>query len=412
MDQDTCLIIGAGQAASQLAFSLRKEGWQGGINIIGTEASIPYQKPTLSKGFLSGEKNIEEIAIKKAALYDKKDIELTSGTSVLAIDREAKQLTLANGEIRPYHKLAICTGASARQLNIEGKEKNNIFYLNTLSDAQGVKNFIDNGSSGSAVIIGGGFIGLEVASCLRKKGLKVTIIEAAERILARVSAPETSAYFTELHQDNGVEFVTGVQAERFVGDHDVAGVACNNGQVYEGDVVIVGIGVSPNTALAEAAGLAVDNGIVVNEFAVTSDPDIVAAGDCTVYHDSSNDSKRRVESIQNAMMQAKNAATYLCRGDKYLDELPWFWSDQYDAKLQIAGLNNSYTHTRCRNEADGKQFSLWYFNNERLLAVDCINHPKAFLFAKKAIVKNLQLDQAKIHDGETPLESLLLETQD
>lgn len=400
----TCLIIGAGQAASQLAFSLRKEGWSGAINIIGAEELTLYQKPFLSKGYLLGDKEFEDIVIKKRSAYEKKEIEITSSVTVIDIDRESQQVKLSNNEVKSYQKLAICTGASARQLNIEGKEKNNIFYLNNFSDAQKIREITNNKTSKKAVIIGGGFIGLEVACCLRKKGIHVTIIESEDRILSRVSAPEISHYFTKLHEDNGVKFIKNKQVSSFVGNKSVEGVSCTDSEIYRADIVIVGIGAIPNTTLAEKAGLNVSNGIVVDKFSVTSDPNIVAAGDCSIYHNSTTGSKVRLESVQNAMAQAKNAASYICGNKKHFDEIPWFWSDQYQSKLQIAGLNKGFTHTICRGV--NNKFSLWYFKNDYVIAVDCINNPKDFLFAKKAISKKLLMNQEQLHDINIPLSNL------
>jgi len=405
MNTSTCLIIGAGHAASQLAFSLRKEGWDGVIHIIAAEEFPLYQKPFLSKGYLSGDKALADIAIKKRTAYDKKDIEISQSLAVTHIDRKTQCITLSNGTIKSYDKLAICTGASARQLHIQGKEKNNIFYLNTLNDAQNIRQVIEHQTPKKAVIIGGGFIGLEVASSLRKKGIAVTIIESAQRVLARVSAPEISEYFTQLHQHNDVDIVTNKHVEHFIGNANIEGVRCTDGDIYSADIVIVGIGAVPNTTLAEQAKLNVKNGIVVDKFAVTNDPNIVAAGDCTIHNDTTNNLNIRIESVQNAMMQAKNAAAYLCNKTEHINELPWFWSDQYQSKLQIAGLNKGFTHTIYRGEKD--KFSVWYFKHNNVIAVDCINDPKTFMFAKKAISHQLLINQTQLQNIDIQLSDLV-----
>ncbi|WMN61381.1 FAD-dependent oxidoreductase [Pseudoalteromonas xiamenensis] len=406
MNSETCLIIGAGQAASQLAFSLRKEGWLGSITLLGAEAEAPYQKPVLSKEFLFSEKTADDIAIKSTGAYEKKAIHVHRHATVTKIDRATKQVTLSDGQQLHYDKLAICTGATPRHLTIAGYNKANIFYLNSFIDAQSLRSTIAVQQPKKAVIVGGGFIGLEIASSLRKLGIDVTLIETESRILARVSAPEISAYFTSLHQQAGVNIVLNTKVTAFKGGDTVSGVECDNGTHFDADLVLVGIGVTPNSMLAEDAKLDVNNGIVVDARGLTSDPDIVAAGDCTVQYHPQSGRHLRIESIQNAVFQAKKAAATLCQKTIPNEETPWFWSDQYQTKLQIAGLSLQYTHTIKRGTND--KFSLWYFDGEKLQAVDCINNPKDFLFAKKALTKHLPLDQNKLKAQDTPLEEACL----
>ncbi|GKQ97895.1 NAD(P)/FAD-dependent oxidoreductase [Aeromonas hydrophila] len=406
MSSETCLIIGAGQAASHLAFSLRKEGWLGPITMIGAESEAPYHKPVLSKEFLLSEKSIDDIMIRSSKAYKEKSIQVLNGARVMHIDRVNKQVRLSNGQQQRFDKLAICTGATPRLLNIEGHDKKNIFYLNNFQDAHQLRSTITRQKPKTACIIGGGFIGLELACCLRKLDVQVKLIETENRILSRVSAPEISEYFTAVHQQAGVEFLFNTKAIAFEGRDAVTSIRCDNGLSYNADLVIVGIGVTPNTQLAIDAKLNVNNGIVVNTNCVTSDSDIVSAGDCTIQYHPLSGSEIRMESIQNAMLQARKAAASLCNKLTPTEETPWFWSDQYQTKLQIAGLSLNYTHTIKRGSKD--KFSLWYFANDQLKAVDCINLPKDFLFAKRVLTKNILIDQNRLKEQDTPLEAACL----
>lgn len=404
-ENQTCIIIGASHAGAQLANSLRKEGWQGNITVIGDEEAYPYHRPPLSKALLMGEKTADQIDIFKAAVYEKANINFMLGTRVETLDRANQKITLTNGETLNYDKLALCTGARVRKLAIPGSELKGVHYLRTLADAQAIQAEVKAG--GRAVIVGGGYIGLETAASLRKLGMEVTVLEMMHRVLERVTAPELSEFYTELHTSHGVKIITDAQALELKGnDGRVSQVVCNNDLTLDADMAIIGIGVIPNTELAEAAGLDIENGVVVNEFACTSDPNILAAGDCTFHPNNVLGFNLRLESVPNAMEQAKTAAATICGNSKAYHALPWFWSDQYDIKLQIAGFNKGYDHVVLRGEPSAHQFVAWYLKGDKILAADCINSPKEFMLAKKLIGQQVSAAPDQLADVDFDLNTL------
>lgn len=396
-----CLIIGASHAAAQLSTSLRKEGWLGRILVIGDEQALPYHRPPLSKALLTGEKDASQIDIFKATVYENANVEFKLGVRVTHIDRQQKQVALDNGETLSYDKLALCTGARVRKLEIPGHQLQGVFYLRTLGDAQGIQAAVKPGKK--AVIVGGGYIGLETAASLRKLGMHVTVLEMMNRVLERVTAPELSRYYTELHERNGVQIITHAQALALEGSDHVERVVCNEDRTLDADMVIIGIGVIPNTELAAEAGLQVENGIVVDEFAQTNDPDIVAAGDCTFHPNNVLGYRLRLESVPNAMDQAKAAAASICGHQKAYHTLPWFWSDQYNAKLQIAGMNRGYDKVVLRGDTGKDQFVAWYLKGEQILAADCINSGKEFMQAKKIIAEKRLISASDLADASVDL---------
>lgn len=378
------IIVGAGHAAAQLAPRLRKQGWSGEILIIGEESYIPYQRPSLSKAFLSGSKDITDILIRPRLAYEQHNIAFMLNKTVINLYRSENSLALSSGEILKYDKLALCTGSRARTIALPGSELAGIFYLRTLDDVNKIKQSIQLGQR--AVIVGGGYIGLETAAVLVRLGLRVTVLEAQERVLARVTAPAVSAFYTRIHLEEGVEIKTGVTVSAFEGETHVATVRCANGDSFSADLVIVGVGVLPNVELAKTAGLTVDNGIVVDEFAATSDPNIVAAGDCTNHPNQLLGKRLRLESVQNAMEQANTAAANLCGIKQPYMTTPWFWSDQYNLKLQIAGLSSDYDQVILRGDSlNSRSFVAWYCKQGELVAADCINRPKEFMVAKQLL---------------------------
>lgn len=379
----TCIIIGASHAGAQLATSLRREGWSGAILVIGDENVRPYHRPPLSKALLNGEKTSDQLEIFKSSVYEKANIEFRLGVSVERIDTSEKQILLGSGEWLSYDKLALCTGARVRRLPIPGSTLQGVHYLRNLADAEAIQAEVREGAQ--AVIIGGGYIGLETAASLRKLGMNVTVLEMMGRVLERVTAEPMSEYYSKLHQIHGVKILTNTQALELQGSQKVERVLCNGDVNLPADLVIIGIGVIPNVELAESAGLAVENGVVVDEFACTSDPDIVAAGDCTFHPNNLLGYNLRLESVPNAMEQAKTAAATLCGNQKPYHSLPWFWSDQYDVKLQIAGFNKGYDRVEIRGEPEQNHFVAWYLQGDRILAADCVNSPKEFMMAKKLI---------------------------
>lgn len=392
----TCIIIGGSHAAAQLIPSLRQEGWEGGIRVISNEPYLPYHRPPLSKAYLSGEKTADTLNIRPEAFYQKQNAEFVTG-QVVGIDPQQQTVSLANGEVLLYDKLALSTGARVRTVDLPGATLSGIHYLRNMSDAEAIKNAVVAGQN--AVIVGGGYIGLEVAASLTKLGMHVTVLEMAERILQRVTAPEVSAFYHRVHSDHGVRILTNSSAQAFIGNDRVEKVRCADGSELDANLVVIGVGVIPNTELAEQAGLTIDNGIAVDEFCRTSAPHIVAAGDCTSHLSKIYGRRIRLESVPNATEQAKTAAASICGKDKDCTTLPWFWSDQYDLKLQIAGLSQGYDHVVIRGDKDGtNSFAAFYLQQGKLLAADCVNRPKEFILSKRIIANNLDVDAEKLAD--------------
>lgn len=398
------VIIGASHAAAQLSVSLRQDGWGGKIIMIGDEPHLPYHRPPLSKTFLSGDKRIQDLLIRPATFYEKQQIQFIHG-HVVSIDRERKILDLADGSRITYDKLALCTGARVRKLDIEGSDLKGVYYVRNAADIEAIQQHIQ--SAKHAVMIGGGYIGLETAASLRKQGIQVSLLETAPRILQRVTAPELSSFYTRIHKEQGVNIYTDISVERLVGSTQVQGVLCSDGKTIAADLVIVGIGVQPNSEFAQAAGIEVNNGIVIDAYGRTNDPDIVAAGDCTSHFNVHYQRQLRLESVPNANEQAKVAAATLCGKSKPYSALPWFWSDQYDIKLQIAGLNHGYDQLVIRGDLqNSNSFAAFYFKNKQLIAADCINRPLEFMLSKKIINDNIQIDPAQFADESIDLKQL------
>ncbi len=397
MSNEHAVIVGASHASAQLAATLRQSGWEGNISLVGEEAIPPYHRPPLSKGYLAGEKHSDELLIRPATFYEKTGIDLVLGTRVTAVDPRNKTITLHDGGSIPYGKLALTTGARVRKLDLPGHDQEGVFYLRDLNDVDRIRGFIGPGKS--AVIIGGGYIGLETAASMRKLGMEVTVLEALPRVLQRVTAPEVSAFYSRVHGEEGVNIITDAAVQALEGDGTVKGVQLADGNRVAADLVVIGVGVLPDTDLAETAGLEVDNGIVVDEFARTSDPDIVAAGDCTNHYNPIYERRLRLESVQNATDQAKTAANTLCGKLENYHALPWFWSDQYDLKLQIAGLSQGFDRVVVRGSADsGRSFAAFYFCGDRLLAVDAVNRPKEFMAVRRALTQGQSADPVKLAD--------------
>ena len=392
----TCIIIGASHAAAQLSISLRQEGWAGRILIIGDEPYAPYHRPPLSKSFLSGEKELSGILIRPQAVYEKNDIEFKLGIHVEVINRAHKTITLTNGEVLCYDKLALCTGSRVRTVSLPGTDLAGVHYLRNISDVEKIKHDICEGKN--AVIIGGGYIGLETASVLIKQGMNVTVLEMAPRILARVTAPALSEFYTRVHTDEGVTIKTGVAVSGFKGDGHVTRVACADGSGFDADLVVIGVGIVPNVELAQSSGLEVENGVVVDEFCRTADPDIVAAGDCSNHPNALYKQRLRLESVPNASEQGKTAAASICGNDKAYNTLPWFWSDQYDLKLQIAGLSQGYDQVVIRGDSNSRSFVAFYLKEGRLISADCVNRPREFMLSKSLIAEKIAVDPVRLAD--------------
>lgn len=394
MTLQRAVIVGASHAGAQLAASLRQEGWDGEVVLVGNESALPYQRPPLSKAYLADKCALAELAIRSAEFYAKQRIQVLDAT-VAAIDRPAGHVVLNTGEVLRYDKLALCTGARPRRLSIPGADLAGVCYLRTAADVAMIREGTSPGRR--AVIVGGGYIGLETAASLRALGLEVTVLEATERVLERVTAPEVSAFFDRIHREAGVNIRTDALVDAMSGDGRVREVILASGESIPADLVIVGIGVEPNTDLAAAAGLAIDNGVVIDDQARTTDPDILAAGDCASHHMARYGRRIRLESVPGAGEQAKVAAATICGKSKKVAALPWFWSDQYDVKLQIAGLNTGYDEVVLSGDPTrDRDFTCFYLRAGELIAADCINRPRDFVFNKRVITQHVPIERAEL----------------
>jgi len=401
-----CIIIGASHAGAQLCVSLRQGGWDGEITVIGDEHDLPYHRPPLSKDFLSGDKEIDEILIRPANVYESANVNMKLGTRVSTIDRGAKKILTEDGDTLGYDKLVLATGARVRRLPVPGAEFDCVYYLRDTNDVRIIKKSVAKGRH--AVIIGGGYIGLETAASLRKQSMEVTVLEAMPRILQRVTAPELSTFYKRIHSEEGVNILEGVMASEIQKSGKKLSVETSCAQSFGADMVIIGIGVVPNIELAEMAGLDIGNGIEVNSFCQTSDPDIYAAGDVTWHLNPIYNRHIRLESVPNATEQAKTVAAHLNGKPKPYDSLPWFWSDQFDLKLQIAGLSEGYDDIVIRGDIAGsRSFAAFYFKGENILAVDAINSPREFMFTKMALTRGQVIDKKTLSDIEADLKSAI-----
>ena len=396
------VVIGAGQAGASLVAKLRTDGFAGAITLIGGEAEPPYQRPALSKAYLLGEMERERLNLRPREWYDSNDITLRTGTRVVSVDAAAKTVTLEGDEVLAYDELAFTTGSHPRLLPAAiGGELDGVFLVRDLADADAMAPEFVAGRK--LLIIGGGYIGLEAAAVAAKLGLHVTLLEMADRILQRVAAPETSDYFRGLHADHGVDIREGVGLTRLIGDDRVTGAVLTDGTTLDCDFAIVGVGIYPATLLAEAAGVSVNNGIVTDSLGRTSDPHIWAAGDCATldWHGE----QIRLESVGNAIDQAECVARNMLGADVAYDPKPWFWSDQYDCKLQIAGLNTGYTKIVTRKTGDSR--SHWYYRDATLLAVDAMNDPRSYMIGKRLIEAGKSPAPSVIADPATDMKALL-----
>lgn len=396
------IVVGAGQAGSSCVVKLRNEGFDGKITLIGAEAQPPYQRPPLSKAYLMGDMALERLFLRPRTFYAEQGIELMLDAHVDAIDVEHQQVAV-NGVMLAYDDLVLATGSVPHRLPAAiGGALEGVHVVRGLADVDAMAPRFVAGAR--VLIVGGGYIGLEAASVAAKLGLEVTLVEMAPRILQRVAAPETSAFFRELHRGHGVDLREGVGLERLTGEGAVSGAVLSDGSEIAVDFVIVGVGVAPATALAEAAGIALDNGIAVDAQGRSSAPHVWAAGDCASfpYHGV----RIRLESVPNAIDQAEVVAQNLLGAGKDYVATPWFWSDQYDVKLQIAGLNTGYDRVVTRGAAPGP-VSFWYYHGQTLLAVDAANDPRGYMVGKRLIESGKSPAPEVVADTETDLKALL-----
>ncbi|WP_428309720.1 NAD(P)/FAD-dependent oxidoreductase [Hydrocarboniphaga sp.] len=407
---DSVLIVGAGHAAGELAIALRMNGYTGAVTLVGDEPHLPYQRPPLSKAFLSGEITIDRLHVKAPATYDNAKIEFIPNALATRIDRVAKTVTLQDGRQLSYGKLVLATGGRPRLLSLPDERVNkapNLHYLRTIGHVDGMREQFKPGNK--LVIIGGGYIGLEVAAVARKKGIDVTVLEAMPRVLQRVTAPELSEFYSRVHTEAGVHILVNTALTGFEFDESgkVTTVLAGDGLRIPADVVIVGIGLIPNVEIAQEAGLLVDNGIAVDEYGQTSDPDILAIGDCSSHPSAYAGRRIRLESVPSALEQARSAAALLVGQLKPYNAVPWFWSDQYDLKLQMVGLNQGYDTVVLRGSPANRNFLAFYLKDGVLLAVDSVSRPQEFMIAKKLVAEKIKGDPAQLADETRPLKELL-----
>jgi 3-phenylpropionate/trans-cinnamate dioxygenase ferredoxin reductase subunit len=395
------IVIGAGQAGQSIVSTLRTQGFEGQITLIGDEPNVPYQRPPLSKAYLLGDMELERLYLRPASYYADANITLRTHTSVTSIDPKAKTVSLGD-EVMSYDALAFATGSAPRRLPAAiGGNLNGVYTMRTLADADAIAPEFKAGAS--VLIVGGGYIGLEAAAVAAKKGLNVTLVETSDRILKRVASSETSDYFRTLHEQHGVSILEGIGLTELVGDTHVTGAKLSDGRMLSVDFVVVGVGITPNSDLAEAAGIALDNGIKTDLAARTSDASIYAAGDCASYPH--NGMQIRLESVGNAIDQGVVVAKNMLGQDVRYEPKPWFWSDQFDVKLQIAGLSSGYDEAIIRQSETAR--SHWYYKDGHLIAIDAMNDPRAYMVAKRLIDAGKPADPAVVSDASSDLKMLL-----
>ena len=402
---DTIVVAGGGHAAAQVVDSLRRDGFAGRVVMVCGEPVLPYQRPPLSKKFLSGEFEADRLPIRPATFYESIHCELMLGNPAVAIDAKTRKLRLSDGGTIAYDKLVLAIGGHARPLPVPGADLPGVHVMRTMADVVAIRARIQPGVR--VAIVGAGYIGLECAASFRKLGLDVTVIEMMDRVMNRVVAPEMSRFYQSEHAGHGVNVLTERKVEAFLGDGSVHAVECTDGTQVPADLVIVGVGLVPNTALAEAAGLNCDDAIAVDAHCRTSDPDIYAIGDCCSHPSPRYGRRVRLESVDNAFEQAKTAAANLCGKEIPHDKTPWFWSDQYELKLQIVGLNQHYDNVILRGDPATRSFSCCYLRGGELIALDAVNHVKDFMAARKLIAERVRPDLSKLADDAVALRDSL-----
>lgn len=403
---DTFLVIGASHAAAQAVDSLRREGHAGRIVLVGDEPVLPYQRPPLSKKYLAGEMERDRLWIRPATFYEPLGVEFVLGRRAQRLDASRRRVELDDGSVIDYGRLLLATGSRARPVDVPGADLAGIHYLRTLADVDAIRAQLAAGKR--AVIVGAGYIGLECAASLVKLGLSVTVLEMAERVMSRVVAPEMSAFYMGEHRAHGVAIRLNERVVAFEGRGQVSAVRCADGTTHPADLVIVGIGILPNVELAAEAGIACDNGIAVDGYCRSSDPYVFAIGDCCSHPSPRYGRRIRLESVDNAFEQAKTAAANLCGRKLLHDKVPWFWSDQYELKLQIVGLAQGYDRIVLRGDPAGRAFSCCYLRDDELIALDAVNHIKDFMSARKLIAERARFDLARLADPAVTLKDAVL----
>jgi 3-phenylpropionate/trans-cinnamate dioxygenase ferredoxin reductase subunit len=399
----TFVVVGASHASVQAIDTLRREGHQGAIVLVGDEPHLPYNRPPLSKKYLSAELERERLLLRSPNFYQQAHVETRLGVRVTAIDRVARRLRLSDGNEQGYDGLLLCVGSRPRLLEVPGYDLKGIHCLRTIADVDAIR--ADLPVARRLVVVGAGYIGLEAAASARHLGLDVTVLEMADRPLGRVVAPQLSEFYLRRHEREGVRIHCETTVTAFEGDDRVRAVVCGDRR-FPADIVIVGVGILPDVSLAAAAGIRCDNGVWVDEQCRTSDPNVYAAGDCTNHPSVRYDRRVRLESVDNAVEQGRTAAANMCGKQARHEHVPWFWSDQYDVKLQIAGLSQGYDATVLRGDPDSGSFALYYLEQGELLAVDAVNSPRDFMTGKRWIAEHKRPDPAKLADPACDLKSL------
>jgi 3-phenylpropionate/trans-cinnamate dioxygenase ferredoxin reductase subunit len=390
------VIIGAGQAGGQTAYSLRQGGFAGEITIVGDESAPPYQRPPLSKAYFKGEMDAERLFLKPLDYYAEHRIDLITGEAATAIDLAAKQVSLAGGRVLGWDKLVIATGARPRKLSLPGSDLDNITELRTLADVDQLKKLATPGAR--MVVIGAGYIGLEAAAVGVQLGLKVTVLEAMQQVLSRVAGPEIGAFYTRIHREAGTDVRLGARIDGFEGVGSVTGVRLGDGEILPADLVLVGVGVLPNMEIALEAGLVCGNGIVVDGAMRTSHPDVFAVGDIAWRPLVHYGREGRLESVHNAIEGGKLAAAAILGTTLPPVEAPWFWSDQFDLKLQTAGLWTGADQRVVRGDPSSRAFAVFYLKEGRLIAVDAVNSAPEFIVGKKLVAAKAKVAPAELAD--------------
>ena len=396
------VIIGAGQAAAQAVATLRAEAYAGALTLIGDEPFPPYQRPPLSKAYLSGDFARDRLFLRPESFYVESQCTMVLGRRAVKIDRAAKRVHLEDGSDLPYDRLLLATGARVRTLPLRGAGLAGVHYLRGIADVDAIRAHLAPGVR--LAVVGGGYIGLEVAAVAVKRGVDVTVIEAADRVMVRAVTPPMSAFYEQAHRSAGVKFLLNATAQAFEGSSSVTGVVTNAGNVAA-DVVLIGVGIVPNQEIAADAGLQCNNGIVVDEYAVTSDPDIFAAGDCT-NHPAFAGGRVRLESVQNAIDQAKHAALGMVGRPSAYHEVPWFWSDQYDLKLQIAGLAKPDDLVVMRGDPASRKFAAFHLREGVVAAVEAVNAAPEYIAGRRLIAARARVTPERLADPSIPARSL------
>jgi 3-phenylpropionate/trans-cinnamate dioxygenase ferredoxin reductase subunit len=405
MPHDSIVIVGAGQCGGQCADALLRAGYAGRLVLIGDERQPPYQRPPLSKQLLAGTMPPERAFLRPPDYWREKGVELVLGRRALGVDRAQRRVSLDDGTSHGYDALVLATGSRPRRLGLPGEDLQGVHELRTMDDVEGIRRDLREGAR--LVVVGGGFIGLEVAAVARKMGVEVTVLEAADRLLARVMPPAMSSWFRRLHERHGVTVRTAVSVAGFEGSAGRVIGARADGETLPADLVVMGVGVVSNQELAAQCGLTCDDGIVVDARCATSDPAIFAAGDCTRHPNTLLGTTLRLESVHNATAQARVVAANLMGGDARYAEMPWFWSDQYDVKLQMIGLSADHDQTVVRGDMDSDAFIVFYLRRGVPVAADAINSARAFMQCRKLVPRLEPVDAARLGDPDTPLEDLI-----